>query len=404
MTPSGCAIVIGLDSAIGLSVIRDLGLHGVAVHGVAGHAAAIGAVSRHCTGWSLRPEGSVRHWLPELIDRTGARAVFAISETDLIDLTLLPPVIGACHILTPRGDALRRVLDKRRTLAAAAEAGLLAPRTWQPLAGEDFAARIAATAYPLVAKWADPPAIIPLLEQAGMAWIKTEYVHGPDALRALLDRYRPIGRWPMIQQYCRGVGLGQMIHMQGGDATLCFQHRRLHEWPPEGGVSTLCTAEPRHLHRAQMALSRALLAALDWEGPAMVEYRYEAETGRYWLMEVNGRFWGSLPLALHCGAHFAWEGYRRAVLGERTSAPPPRDDLRARYMIPETRRLLRLLFGRGRIGDPFFRARPVREVLAYMLAFLDPRMRYYVFMPSDPRPWLRDLRQVLRKAVRLEKR
>ena len=57
----------------------------------------------------------------------------------------------------------------------------------------------------------------------------------------------------------------------------------------------------------------------------MVEYRHEPGSGRYWLMEVNGRFWGSQPLAWHCGAHFAWESYRRSVLGQGDAAPAPRD-------------------------------------------------------------------------------
>src|SRR3546814_15830595 len=69
-----------------------------------------------------------------------------------------------------------------------------------------------------------------------------------------------------------GVGLGQMLHMEGARATLRFQHRRLHEWPPEGGVATLCRAEPMDRHATQMALSEKLLRALDWQGPALVEY------------------------------------------------------------------------------------------------------------------------------------
>lgn len=169
-------------------------------------------------------------------------------------------------------------------------------------------------------------------------------------------------------------------------------------------MSTLCRAEPADLHPAQMALSERLLQALDWDGPAMVEYRYEADSGRYWLMEVNGRYWGSLPLAWHCGAHFAWEAYRRAVLGQNDVAPVPRDDLRARYMVPETKRLVRLLLAPGRISDPFFRRRPVADLLGYILAFFDPRTRYYVFALSDPRPWMRDIAQMLRKAVRRENR
>nr|WP_218647629.1 carboxylate--amine ligase [Sphingobium lactosutens] len=395
-------MVVGLENAISLTIVRELGEHGVCVHGIARDPLAIAAVSRHCAAVIPRPDGPASTWLPGLIARTGARAVFAISENDLIDLASLPPRMGDCHLLVPRPDRLERVIDKRRTLDLAKQAGLRVPQTWQPQAGEDCAARVADMRYPLVAKWANPPDIMPALADAGLEWLKTEYIRTPEQLMALLDRYVPLGHWPMIQQYCRGVGLGQMLYMQDGHATLCFQHRRLHEWPPEGGVSTLCRAEPTGDHRAQMALSEKLLHILDWEGQAMVEYRYDAATGDYWLMEVNGRYWGSLPLAWHCGAHFAWEAYRRTVLGQDDPAPAPRDDLRARYMVPETKRLVRLLLKPGRIGDPFFRRRPVADLLGYLLGFVDPRTRYYVFTPSDIRPWLRDMMQMVRKAVRRE--
>ena len=398
------ALVLGLDSAIGLTVVRELGERGVRVHGVARDPTAIAAASRHCFELIVRPDGPAARWLPEMIARTGAKAVLAISETDLLELAQLPPRIGDCHILVPRPDRLARAIDKRHTLEIAAQAGLRVPQTWQPQAGEDFAARAAGLDFPLVAKWANPPEIMPVLEQAGLEWIKTDYIRTPDELVALLDRYAPIGRWPLIQQYCRGVGLGQMLYMQNGRATLRFQHRRLHEWPPEGGVSSLCRAEPAALHGAQMALSERLLRALDWEGQAMVEYRYDAGSGQYWLMEVNGRFWGSLPLARHCGAHFAWEAYRRAVLGQTDVAPAPRDDLRARYMVPETKRLARLLLARGRIGDPFFVARPLMDLTDYVLGFFDPRTRYYVLTLTDPLPWVRDMVQMVRKAARRDRR
>ena len=396
------AIVLGLENAIALTVIRELGRHDVPVHGV-GRLSGIATASRYCTAVTERPAGPAADWLPALIAQTGVAAVFAISEIDLLDLAQLPPMIGDCHILVPRIGALNQVLDKRRTLAVAAAHGLLVPRTWQPMAGDDFAAHAASMPYPLVAKWANPPAIMPLLERAGLEWIKAEYLQSPEALLALLARYRSIGIWPMVQQYCRGAGLGQMLFMDGGQATLRFQHRRLHEWPPEGGVSTFCRAEALHLHQAQMHLSEALLCALDWQGPAMVEYRYDLDNDRYWLMEVNGRFWGSLPLAYHCDAHFAWEAYRRAVLGQTDAVAAPRRHLRARYMVPETKRLFRLL-GRRRGSDPFFQAHPVRDLLSYLLGFFDPRMRYYVFSLRDPRPLLNDLAQIFRKIVRRDRR
>ena len=399
MTGHPAAIVIGIDSPIGLTVIRDLGVHGVPVHGI-GTVRSIGCASRYCTHFTPRPDGPIAQWLPPLIAATGAGAVLAIGETDLVALADLPPRIGDCVILTPRAEPLRRVLDKRETLARAAAIGIDTPRSWQPVGEDHDTARAGEMRFPLVAKWADPISIMPLLEANGHIFVKAAFVRDADELSALLDRYRPLGCWPLLQEYCPGVGLGQMIHMVDGAATLRFQHRRLHEWPPEGGVSTWCASEPLDRHQDQMTRSVALLNAVGWQGTAMVEYRFDAATGRYWLMEINGRFWGSLPLAWHCGAHFAWEAYRRGVLGDRTPAAVPGSTLRARYMIPETRRLLRVLFARSAIADPVFVPRPVADLLSYVLGFIDIRTRYYVLSLRDPAPFVRDLVNVVRKAVR----
>jgi predicted ATP-grasp superfamily ATP-dependent carboligase len=397
------AIVLGIDTAIGVTVVRELGMHGVPVHGIGRAANAVGRASRHCLGFSVRPAGPLSDWLPDMITQTGAKALLAISEGDLVSLSQLPPFINGCTILTPRAEPLAIVLDKRETLTRAAAMGIDVPISWQPLAGEDMALRARALAYPVIAKWADPPAMTDRLAALGLPLIKAEYLHTADALIALINRYESVGAWPLIQSYCPGVGLGQMIHMAGGKAVLRFQHRRLHEMPPEGGVSTLCESEPLSHHSAQMAKSEALLASIGWEGPAMVEYRYDAETSRYWLMEINGRFWGSMPLASHSGAEFAWESYRRSILGQSDVVQPDIKPRRARYMIPETKRLIQLLFKRGVIADPLFTPTPLADLGHYLIGFFDPKMRYYLFRWNDAGPFFSDIKTVLMKALRREK-
>ena len=47
-----------------------------------------------------------------------------------------------------------------------------------------------------------------------------------------------------------------------------------------------------------------LLEALDWSGVAMIECKRDLATGREMVMEVNGRFWGSLQLAIDAGIDF----------------------------------------------------------------------------------------------------
>jgi protein-tyrosine-phosphatase len=58
--------------------------------------------------------------------------------------------------------------------------------------------------------------------------------------------------------------------------------------------------------------STRLLRALEWEGVAMVEFRHDGATGETALMEVNGRFWGSLPLNTIAGIDFPLYAFQQS--------------------------------------------------------------------------------------------
>jgi predicted ATP-grasp superfamily ATP-dependent carboligase len=212
-----------------------------------------------------------------------------------------------------------------------------------------------------------------------------------------LRRFEPAGTYPLIQEYVAGNGLGQFVLMKDGQAHYTFQHYRVHEWPPEGGSSSLCESVPSHLHRDLMDKSIALLRELRWEGVAMVEYRYDPASGETALMEINGRFWGSLPLAYHAGAHFPYLYYRLFGLGLPVDAPAYRAGVRCRYMVPETKRLARILFAAHKIPDRSLAFKRVPELLSYLADFVRPRSHYFVMDRNDPQPFLRDMQQILNK-------
>lgn len=393
MTHRPPALVLGVDTPIGLTIVRELGCHGVTVHSI-GARDAIGAASRHVASHTPRPSGPIGVWLPAIIRSTGTRALFAISEHDLVALAALPSEIEGCRVLSPRIGPLRHVLDKSRTLETARDLGMATPLSWQPEPGAAAAAWTAlGGGYPAIAKWADPPAIAPLLASAGLPLLKAERIDEPAQLSAMFDRYRSIAHLPLVQQFCDGHGVGHMLLMDRGRAVLRFAHRRLHEWPPSGGVSTWCRAIPIDGEAGQIEQSEALLRAVGWEGPAMVEYRHDPATGRYWLMEINGRFWGSLPLAFHAGHHFAWAQYCAAFPEAGATAQPPFRAAQARFMIPETRRLLHRLRHGGGEGR-------VAALARYLGGFVAPAMHYYVWDRADPGPFFRDMTNSVRRAAR----
>ncbi len=387
--------ILSAHSPIALTVMRELGQHGVDVLALSSAARPITRYSRYCTHF-LKVSGPPESWLPDVVHRYGVSHIMACSERDLIHLAALKPMVGQACILAPDADKLALVLDKQRTLDLAEKIGISVPKSWQPVAQDDFADIAAGLSYPVVLKWADPNAINTLLETADVAFEKAEYANNASELRPILERYRPLGAWPLVQSWCAGVGFGQMLNMHDGKATLTFQHQRLREYPPSGGVSTFCASVPLDQHQAQMEKSEALLKAIGWEGPAMCEYRYDAQAGIYWLMEINGRFWGSIPLARHAGAYFARESY--ACANGESVIPAKLYNKRARFVIPDARHIVMV----ARDGTLPIMTR-VSRVIRFALDFLDPRVRYYVWSLSDPMPFFADMRNIVFKRAHSEK-
>lgn len=397
-------VVVSIDTPIGLTVIRELGERGVPVLGVAQSREAIGLYSRWLTRGFVRAPGQpLVDLVREIGERHGARFVLTIAEA--VGLTLRRAAdageLGELKILLPPVECLQTVNDKIRTCELAAAEGISVPWSWQPAELTGPADIPADLGFPVVLKWRDPDRIGAALGSAGLALLKAEYCHDRDELWRALARYRPVDAYPMVQGFCPGHGLGQMLFMHGGRTLLRFQHRRLAEWPPEGGFSTVCESLPASANGALLARSEALLRRIGWEGPAMVEYRHDPATGQFALMEINGRFWGSQPLAYHAGAHFAWLSYAVLGLGLNPAPVDYRAGIICRYMIPETKRLLTVLLRTGKIQDRTLKIRPWREIAWYLGLFFHPRSRYFVFSLRDPGPFFGDVWQSLRKLLRL---
>ena len=394
-------IVLGIDTPIGLAVVRELGEHGVEVHGVARNARGIGLYSRWLRRGYLRPSAPAE--LLALLDRiardSGAPFLMTISMGDALAMRVAADAgeLPRLRVLGPTREKLELVNDKAAICSIAAGLGIPVPATWEPELADLDRPMPADLTYPCVLKWRDPETVAPALAAQGLPMLKTEYAHDPAELLQALERTRPIKQFPLVQSFCPGGGLGQMFLMHEGAAVLRFQHRRLHEWPPEGGTSTLCESVGLDQHAALMARSEALLRHIGWEGPAMVEYRHDAATGRTALMEINGRFWGSLPLASQAGAKFGLGTYYTLGLQQPLPlAPAYRVGRQCRYMIPETRRLLAVMNPRRVVQDRNMQFNAGQEIIDYAAGFVRADMGYYVFAVRDPKPFLADLGFIVR--------
>lgn len=123
-------------------------------------------------------------------------------------------------------------------------------------------------------------------------------IDGPAALDAYFagvgeDRAGDI----LVQRYLPGATHDVCCVFVRGQPRAAMTQVRLETVPPAGGpgVRVRWTDEP-DLRR----LACDLLSAAGWHGAAQVECRRDPD-GRPWIVEVNGRVWGTLDLAIACG-------------------------------------------------------------------------------------------------------
>jgi predicted ATP-grasp superfamily ATP-dependent carboligase len=195
--------------------------------------------------------------------------------------------------------AFNALNDKQRLLEEASKLGIAIP-TQRIIPGMASVASIDfdALRYPIVIK---PGRSVG--EHAGArAKFSVAYAATAGELRRKIS-VLPAAAFPLLlQQRIVGPGTGIFLLLWDGEQRAQFAHRRLCEKPPSGGVSVY--RESIALDEELLEHSRALLDRFHWRGVAMVEYKRDSATGRPYLMEVNGRFWGSLQLAIDAGADF----------------------------------------------------------------------------------------------------
>ena len=303
----------------------------------------LAAWSRYSRGWFRLPDQTTKDYA-EL--RTWARG----QGVQIV----LPITEAACLLCNAERDAwvtagitvgcgpdamLLQAFDKAKTLEIARRCGLACPDTRSPDSLEGYRAAASELGYPVLVKprSSNPRMGAMVLPDRGVA-----YVDDPSALVAAVAPRRQRRHWPLLQQCIPGVGKGVFALCDHGEPVAWFAHERLRDVRPSGSGSSLRRSTA--LDPELRAASEKLLRAMQWHGPAMVEFRDDG-VNPAWLMEVNGRFWGSLELAIAAGVDFPllWV---RLLQGETVE---PRDDyalgITLRWVWGDVKRLIHILHG-----------------------------------------------------------
>ncbi|WP_447979324.1 carboxylate--amine ligase [Candidatus Nitrospira bockiana] len=293
-----------------LAAIRALGREGVTVHVGSSARFVSSFLSRYCAGTLVYPDPA-RH------ETAFVNCLVEYAQCRRIDV-LLPIGYDANRVVSKHKDVLLKYLhvaiadhermevasDKGKTMALAASVGVNVPKTYT---GVDEVEE-----YPVVVKG-----------RTGSGNVR--YVNSRQELEGMDTS------GSLVQEYIPGEGYGFFALFRAGEPRATFMHRRLRQWPVTGGASTLAES---YYDEGLKSQGIRLLQALNWHGVAMVEMKRDARDGRFKLMEINPKYWGSLDLAIHAGVNFP---YLAAVMAMEGDVPPSHDFryLKLRWLFPQ---------------------------------------------------------------------
>jgi predicted ATP-grasp superfamily ATP-dependent carboligase len=301
----------------------------------------------------------------------GYDIVFCAYETGLMALSRRRAEIAPAVWPYPAYPVVQRTFDKLELFRATQAAGVNSPHT-EPATAEALNA------------WTGP--VVVKARNHVPKRFDTGLFSSAAQARELVDRILLEGGEPLLQAPLSGR-MGAVVVVVGRDGRLLTEiHQEAQRtWPPDAGDTVLgqIVAPDPELSRDVLAL----VEELGWFGLAQIEL-FRDRDGVAWIIDFNGRFYGSMALvtgaganvpalwaqeALGCetrpstaseGARFQWlnrdlaAGYAegpRGLLNALAAAPfashsmwNVRDPLPAvRYLLPEGLRRLRSRLGRS---------------------------------------------------------
>ena len=334
----------------------------------------------------LESQSRFLSWFSELLKKETFDYILPLSDVTLYPLrSLSPKPLG---LILPNEGSFDWFFDKERTLELAVRNDVPIPRTRVVHPNEGINTR----------EFNEFPYFVKLTRSK--IWVgdrgfdlEARLVRNPKELSEAvtsLTRYGSV----LIQSYEEGEGVGIELLADRGQVLLAFAHQRIHEYPLTGGGSTYRVSIP--IPPALLGAAERLIRAANWTGVAMVEFKKNGDN--FSLMEVNGRFWGSLPLSYRSGVDFP-----QALIDLYEGRPVKNQSnykvgLRSRRFSTDFSWFKRNLVADK--TDPYTKTRPLLPTFLEYGGFLTGRDHWDHASLFDPWPVLSEIGRTLEKNAR----
>lgn len=390
-------LVLGDDLRSFLSVARSLGEKGIAVdccsldHGAPALRSRYLRIQYRFPPYGLDPKAWIRKFI-SILEKNQYDLVIPTSDVFILPLVAHAELLAGHNIALPTAAMFTFFYDKRQTRRLAEQVGVPISRG-RGLTGLD-------TAESLVSRFGLPLIIKPrrsfdlgVLDNRNQVFKPKT----PGDARQVLSRIKNRDAY-IVEQYFDGIGVGVSVLADHGEVLLAFQHQRVNE-PPDGGGSSYRMSVP--LDPVLLDRVQALCRATALTGVTMFEFKKNMVTGASVLIEVNARFWGSLPLAVWSGVDFPWHLFRLMTARKRPGRSPYKTGRYGRNLTADLY-YLSMMLGTSRSG--YDRVHALAGFVSGLANLALGREKVDAFSFRDPMPFILEAEniaaQVFRKVFR----
>ncbi|NIR47293.1 hypothetical protein GWO43_02330 [candidate division KSB1 bacterium] len=385
----------GRGSAI--AIIRSLGRKGYRIVAADSDSQNLGFRSRFAHEKVVYPAPELQphefvNFMLETVTEKGVDLI--VPATDLVVHPLARArreFEGKTRLAIARDELLEIVTDKDKTVELAKRLGVPVPQTYTVTTTDEALNRTEELGWPVVLK----PHISRLLHDGrGIEKFSVTYAENAKDLRHKMKVLE--GRCSvLLQRYLDGVGYGIELLMKDGEPIAAFEHKRLREIPITGGPSAY--RESVKLHEDLYDYSVRILRELRWTGLAMVEFKVAGAQAE--LMEINGRVWGSLPLAVASGVDFPAMLAELHLNGAESIVPNLNSNYRIGLRCRDLGRDLMWMYSvlSGRQKYSFLKMPARKEAVMAFMSLFNPHNKFDLLCLEDPLPGIAELPRIYTK-------
>lgn len=383
-------LVTSADTNAALAITRSLGKNGIDVI-CSDSKNGKSFYSKYCKGRliSPSPESQPKEFIDALsknVMENDYDVLFPVTDTDMFLISKYPnKFLPYVKVAMNDHQTFMKALDKSATIKLASKLNIPVPKT---IFIEDL------QELNNVSEFLEYPVVIKS-RQSSMC-ISKKIIRGMtvrvESKGEFIQKYKELHKqspFPLIQEYVHGDEIGIFALINKGELKAIFSHLRIRSINPSGGAS--CFRKSINIDPIMQDYAIKLLKEMKWEGVAMVEFKIDSKEKIPKLMEVNGRFWGSLQLAISSGVDFPYLLFKTIVEENISPVLNYKNDVKCRDLYGDFLHLFSVMQQK----DNRFEYPNKLQTLLDFMKFYEKNLIYDGLSFDDPRLALKTLVDIL---------